>query len=309
LFFASQGLTGPLNRDGLFSGVAVRQERDPLPILFVDDDAAVRQALVYIVQDRLTLLTAGCSVEALEVLRARDVAVLLGDQRMPGMSGVELCVHARALKPQLVTLITTAYMDLNMIATAMKDGNVTAYVPKPWTDRQIMDALEYAVARASHCGSAERPTGTYAISKPQPCPADGSLSSAPCTAAAILESGPFRVDLLAQRVWAGGRELCNLEPLQLRVLGCLIERAGSVWHRDELIARLYGQSSVNSRAISRAICGLRQSCDEARELIVNVRAVGYGILVPSSAQAARHRLSEFSRSLLCSGIRNFRPIE
>jgi DNA-binding response OmpR family regulator len=121
-------------------------------------------------------------------------------------------------------------------------------------------------------GFEERPSGTFPVRRDRPV--TGNVRPA-----AVLEWGPFRVDLLAQRVWVAGNEIFDLEPLQVRLLGCLIERAGAMWHRDELCARLYGEGSVNSRALSRAIWGLRQHCGEASQLIVSLRAVGYGLSV------------------------------
>lgn len=242
------------------------------PILFVDDDAPLRQTLSYIVADRLSLATAESGSAALAYLAQHDVAVLLADQRMPTMTGTELCARARSLKPGLVTLITTAYMDLAAIAEAMSLGQVTAYIPKPWTPPLIIDALEFAIDRAAAArGFEERPSWTFSIRRERP------LAGNLLPAAAMLEWGPFRVDLLGQRVWVAGNELCDPEPLQVRVLGCLIERAGAIWHRDELCARLYGESSVNPRALSRAIWRLRQKCGEACRFIVSIRGVGYGL--------------------------------
>jgi len=248
------------------------------PILFVDDDANLLHTLRYIVQDRLTVLTAASGYEALDRLAEHDVAVLLADQRMPNMTGIELCARARVLRPGLVTLITTAYVDVTAIAEAMKLGHVTAYIPKPWTADQITDALEFAVglSAAGHGGD-ERPTGTFAVRGDHARTRRSSEVVRRSSAGSLLEWGPFQVDILAQRVWVGGTEVHYLEPLQVRVLGCLIERAGVVWRRDELCARLYSAESVNPKALSRAVSALRQRCAEARRLIVSIRAVGYGL--------------------------------
>jgi CheY-like chemotaxis protein len=115
------------------------------PVLFVDDEAPVRQTFRYALEGRFTLLTAASGAEALDVLGREDVAVLLADQRMPNMTGSELCARARALKPGLVTMIVTAYMDIQAAIDAINKGQITAYIPKPWTEEQLVDALENAI--------------------------------------------------------------------------------------------------------------------------------------------------------------------
>ena len=253
------------------------------PILFVDGDKTQRRMLGALLGSRFHLRTAGNGNDALELLESPEIAVLLADRRVSDMSGTELCARARLRRPGLVTLITAAYGDLGEIADAMKHGHVTAHVPKPWIPSQVIEALEYAAAHSGRTlEGQERTSGT--VVRPR---RSSHIRDSDRAFSTILEWGPFRVDLLAQRLWVFGQEVRSVEPLQVRVLGCLIERAGTVWHRDELCERLYSQGSVNSRALARAVWALRQRCGAARDLIVSVRAVGYGLGIEPATTDAR----------------------
>ena len=69
---------------------------------------------------------------ALEVLKKEEIAVILADQRMPGLSGVELFQKALSIQPDAVRILITGYMDIEAIIQAINDGQVYYYINKPW---------------------------------------------------------------------------------------------------------------------------------------------------------------------------------
>ncbi|HMR73800.1 MAG TPA: hybrid sensor histidine kinase/response regulator, partial [Polyangiaceae bacterium] len=91
-------------------------------------------------------VTACDARSALEILRAREVAVLLTDQRMPGMTGVELCEAASRESPETIRILITAYSDLKAAIDAINLGQVRRYLRKPWEPEEIYaevrDALD-----------------------------------------------------------------------------------------------------------------------------------------------------------------------
>ena len=119
--------------------------RSNYPVLYVDDEAENLVTFRYAVEPRFPVLTASSGDEALEVLRQREVAVLLSDQRMPGMSGVELCEAARQLRPNVVRIIITAYSDLQVATDAINRGQVARYLTKPWRDEELLSLLDVSV--------------------------------------------------------------------------------------------------------------------------------------------------------------------
>jgi FixJ family two-component response regulator len=130
---------------------------DPRPspsstVFIVDDDASVRRALTRLIK------SAGYPVQAfasardfLEYWRANDQnpGCLVLDVRMPGLSGLDLQHELQAANTLLPIIFITGHGDIPMSVKAMKQGAVD-FLPKPVTDKDLLRAIEQALARASH---------------------------------------------------------------------------------------------------------------------------------------------------------------
>jgi two-component system, NtrC family, sensor kinase len=121
-------------------------------ILYVDDDRANVVVFRAAFADELDVVTAASGAQALDVLRRdRDIALLVTDQRMPGMTGVELAEIVRRDHPDVVRYLITAYADLEAAIDAINLGQVQRYLRKPW-DRtelrlQLREGLELFAMR------------------------------------------------------------------------------------------------------------------------------------------------------------------
>jgi signal transduction histidine kinase len=115
------------------------------PILYVDDEVTNLQGMRYLLDDRFTLLTTADPTEALKILGAEQIAVLLTDQRMPVMTGTELCAKARELKPDTVRILITAYADLHAAIDAVNRGQIRRYLSKPHSEEELVEALRTAI--------------------------------------------------------------------------------------------------------------------------------------------------------------------
>jgi len=120
-------------------------DRRSYPILYVDDEPQNLFTFRYALEDQFTVLTANSGREALRVLEQEEVAVLLCDQRMPEMTGVEVCRMARDLKPDVVRIMVTAYADLQATIDAINQGQVLKYMTKPWRNDELVQVLESAI--------------------------------------------------------------------------------------------------------------------------------------------------------------------
>lgn len=113
-------------------------------ILIVDDEPANLRALERLFRDGYEVLTADDGAEALNLLQQHDVALLITDQRMPKMTGIELLKKTVSLRPRMVRIILTGYTDVEALVEAINCEQVYRYVSKPWNN----DDLRLTVTRA-----------------------------------------------------------------------------------------------------------------------------------------------------------------
>jgi diguanylate cyclase (GGDEF)-like protein len=119
----------------------------PHVILFVDDEPEVLALLrrTFTAADGYEAVTASGGAEALGILAGREVDLLVTDQRMPGMSGVELVEQARRLHPDLCAILLTAYTDPRDIVDAINRGEVYRYIVKPWESSDLRQTVVRAL--------------------------------------------------------------------------------------------------------------------------------------------------------------------
>jgi response regulator RpfG family c-di-GMP phosphodiesterase len=118
-------------------------------ILIVDDDPLNLDALARVLRDEYDLLRASDGEEALQLLReqASHIDLVLADKTMPRMSGVKLLEEAKALNPEIMRVILTAYPDAADLAEAINRGEVYRYVTKPWSPDELRVVVAQALER------------------------------------------------------------------------------------------------------------------------------------------------------------------
>ncbi|MFO0689426.1 MAG: response regulator [Myxococcota bacterium] len=115
-------------------------------ILIVDDEEAILETLTFTFMDHYEVLTTSDPEAALSILEANQpVAVIITDQRMPGMTGVELLRRVYERFPETVRIILTGFADSEATIQAINDGHIYGYVNKPWEP----DELKAMVRRAA----------------------------------------------------------------------------------------------------------------------------------------------------------------
>ena len=124
-------------------------------IIVVDDEPANLRVLERLFRRDYEVLTAESGEEALRLLGQHDAALLITDQRMPGMTGVELLKRTAAIRPHMVRIILTGYTDVETLVEAINSGLVYKYVTKPWSNEELRltvgRALEhYETTKARH---------------------------------------------------------------------------------------------------------------------------------------------------------------
>jgi DNA-binding NtrC family response regulator len=91
------------------------------------------------------VLTASDGSEALNVLQGEDIQIVLSDQRMPGISGAQLCAQIRELRPDTIRIIVTGFGGVSILQEAYKSGDIYYYLMKPCN----LDQLKMLLHRAA----------------------------------------------------------------------------------------------------------------------------------------------------------------
>jgi len=115
-------------------------------ILVVDDEIANLQKLQRTFVNRYPVLLAGSGKEALELIRAHEgIAVIIADQRMPDMTGIELLRQTLLLLPDAIRIILTGYTDVDVLMEAINSCKVFRYIVKPWDPLDLLMTVERGI--------------------------------------------------------------------------------------------------------------------------------------------------------------------
>ncbi|HEX9180582.1 MAG TPA: response regulator [Burkholderiales bacterium] len=115
-------------------------------ILFVDDEERILTALKSLFRSGYHVFTATSGSQAMEFVRRFPIHVVVSDQRMPGMTGVELLREVKEISPGTVRMLLTGYSDLAAIVGSINEGEVYRFVSKPWNNQEITTILAEAAA-------------------------------------------------------------------------------------------------------------------------------------------------------------------
>ncbi|HQI79948.1 MAG TPA: response regulator [Deltaproteobacteria bacterium] len=116
-------------------------------ILFVDDESYILDIAQQIFADRgMDILTAGSPQAALDIVKGHEIAVLVSDNHMPGMRGIDLLSRVKVISPDTVKILMTGFADLETALEAINRVEVYRFLVKPWENSQlvaiVVDALE-----------------------------------------------------------------------------------------------------------------------------------------------------------------------
>ncbi len=114
------------------------------PILLVDDEPEILFSLRGLLRREFELYTAEGGAQALEVLKEHPVHVIMTDQRMPEMTGVELLRRAGGEWPEAIRIIFTGYADIKAVVDAVNEGQIYRYLTKPWDPDELVATLHQA---------------------------------------------------------------------------------------------------------------------------------------------------------------------
>lgn len=126
-------------------------------VLFVDDEQRILTALRSVFRHQYHVFTAENGALALEFVKRFGIHVVVSDQRMPNMLGVDLLRQVKELSPNAVRMLLTGYSDLAAIVGSINDGEVFRFVKKPWDNAELQKTIADAVAIAMELASLPPP--------------------------------------------------------------------------------------------------------------------------------------------------------
>ncbi|WP_369692857.1 EAL domain-containing protein [Idiomarina piscisalsi] len=139
-------LAKPMPKDALYdflkdyqqSMVESQEDKGKQCVLIVDDEENVLKSLNRLLRrDGYKIYTAGSADEAFEVLAHHSVDVVISDQRMRNMQGLEFLSHVRAMYPGTARIVLTAYRNEESLTQAINDSEVYRFLDKPWDDEEL----------------------------------------------------------------------------------------------------------------------------------------------------------------------------
>jgi EAL domain-containing protein (putative c-di-GMP-specific phosphodiesterase class I)/ActR/RegA family two-component response regulator len=117
-------------------------------LLLVDDEPNILSALNRLFRrEGYRVLTAGSGQQALELLAENPVQVIISDQRMAEMSGVELLSRVKDIYPDTVRIVLSGYAELSTVTDAVNRGAIWKYFAKPWDDEVLREEVRRAFRR------------------------------------------------------------------------------------------------------------------------------------------------------------------
>lgn len=114
-------------------------------LLIVDDEKDILRTLTLTFADEYEVFTASSGAEALGILEKQDIALIIADQRMPGMTGVELLERSIHVNPSMMRIILTGYTDTAALIDAINTGRIYQYVTKPWERQDLKVVVKRAL--------------------------------------------------------------------------------------------------------------------------------------------------------------------
>lgn len=113
-------------------------------LLLVDDEERILRSLAMLFRGRYEVIATTDGVEALQHVRNRPVHVVVSDQRMPAISGVDLLRQIREHSPRTMRILLTGYADLAAVEASVNEGEIFRFLEKPWDALKLQDTVAQA---------------------------------------------------------------------------------------------------------------------------------------------------------------------
>lgn len=120
------------------------KNENKINVLYVDDETGNLSAFKASFRRAFNVFTAESAEEGIKILNENDVEIVLTDQRMPEMTGVEFLKSIIKTHPNPIRILVTGYTDIKAIKDAINEGQIYKYVEKPWDNDYLKMIIDKA---------------------------------------------------------------------------------------------------------------------------------------------------------------------
>ena len=113
-------------------------------LLIVDDEPHVCDSVHDLLRREFRVLKAHSAEEGYRIMQEEEVHIVMSDQRMPQITGVELLTKVKARHPQAIRMLFTGFADLESIIAAINQGHIYQFMKKPWQPEELIAAVRQA---------------------------------------------------------------------------------------------------------------------------------------------------------------------
>jgi response regulator RpfG family c-di-GMP phosphodiesterase len=113
-------------------------------LLIVDDEPDVCDSVADLLRREFRVLKAHSAEEGYRIMLEEEVHIVMSDQRMPQITGVELLTKVKARHPQAIRMLFTGFADLDSIIAAINQGHIFQFMKKPWQPEELVAAVRQA---------------------------------------------------------------------------------------------------------------------------------------------------------------------
>lgn len=129
---------------------------DKARLLIVDDEVNTLIVFRSFLEDNYSVQAADNARVALEIFEKEKIDLVIADQRMPGMSGIDMLCRMKEINPDCIRIILTAYADFSAVLQAVNEGDVYKFVLKPWNLDEMSSTIRHAIEHLESIRARER---------------------------------------------------------------------------------------------------------------------------------------------------------
>lgn len=222
---------------------------DNKKILIVDDEQGIREIIKeYVAPENYEIIEAADGVEALNLFKGNDVAMVLLDVMLPRMDGWSVCREIRKVSRVPIIMLTARGEEYDKLFGF--ELGVDDYIVKPFSPRELLARIKAIFARSCDRQEEIKPSNTLKLEE-------------------------LRIDFDARDVYLRDK-LISLTPKEYDLLSFLVQNPNKVFSRDQLLNLVWGYDFIgDDRTVDTHIKMLRLSLKEYRKWIITVWGIGY----------------------------------